>query len=1082
MQRKHSKFNTVHGRFKPVGLLKKIGLLPICVLLVMAWPVGGQESDFKVRAVRNEHYNYDAITQQPPGSVQGHPKLVALLVAEDYSPGPDRPNWASRRLNPLPGVWQDLARMQRRLQQLGFGKIIVLAANQNPGSQRTVLLNALPGVAGEPTGTVTLEFAGPATRQAMLAQAEVLHNHLSLNRNASDRDGGSVPPLFVFYYSGHGTIQTLGQRQVHVLPLSDNISGERTGDLIGELTDRVGADSQTQGEAGNGSSLVVLDCCQAGMAGMGLGHAGAKTGAADQGLLDANIMDAIRAGRQGRFFIGASLGDELARENNTGGHFTSAFCAALLPDEMGREYPNAELLSLSHVARTVDKRLQKEGYPQAVSRHAAAGLQWDNYVLFRNPHFEGLQQHVRLWVTTDPPRAQIEGRGSDGFVPLETLGFTQQEQTSGRQSYEVPSDWVGREIVLRAVPENASDRINYEASVETAVNLAADQRPLMAALALRSIGQGTGGTATLDHIINFMRRADSQSNALEKYRDLQAAHQLVQAQGETFISVFNFNVEKLKQQLDAVRPQAGQVRLQQLIAGTQALAAQHRYRTAYEQLDQIRADGTELRDFDLSSENVARDIQSARAEMLDTWHRWSAQKCREAAEYRLRQGDQYIASGQAYLAYQQAVEAKLLVADEKLTQRASEQTVRASDQTVLDIWDRRVTLETLVSHEAYGVLLELSRGSDPSSRGLRGMLKTRYDLAPDSLEARIATAQEQFWEQHAEWRPPQIAGPSPPVSGRRDSLSVNTAPPHQTEATPLPTIPTRRDSLPADTVPPHQTGLEQQDTNAGQEREFSLPNGVSPVEKGAKIKFIWIPSGTFMMGSPKSEEGRSRDEGPVHSVRIHSGFWLGKYEVTQEQWETVMGTRPWWSGKSSVRSGSKMKMGTMVSQPQSGKNSVRSGSDYPAVYISWNDIQEFLRRLNAMSGSEVYRLPTEAEWEYACRAGTSTSWSFGNDESLITDYAWVSEKYAHIVGKKRANPWGLYDMHGNVWEWVQDWYGKYNSSWVVNPTGPPRGSNRVIRGGGFYYAAQSVRSAHRRNDSPSLRSNHIGFRLLRQAE
>ncbi len=1066
MQRKHAKFNPVQGRFKAVGWLKKIGLLSICVLLVM--PAISEE-----RAVRR----YDAITQQTSGSVQGHPKLVALLVAEDYSPGPGRPNWGTRGLNYLPGVWQDLARMKRRLQQLGFGKIIVLAADYHPGSLRTVSLNALPGVAGEPADEVTLEFAGPGTRQAMLAQAEVLRNHLYQHRNAPDSNGGSVPPLFVFYYSGHGTIQTLGPRQIHVLPLSDNLSGERTGDLIRDLTDRVGADSQARGEAGNGSSLVVLDCCQAGI---GLSQAGTKTGSTDQGLLDANIMEAIRAGRQGRFLIGASLGDELARENKTGGYFTSAFCTALLPDEMGRAYPNAELLSLNHVALTVDQRLQKEGR-QAVSRHAATGLQWDNYVLFRNPHFAGLKQHVRLRVTTHPPLALIEGRGTDGFVPLETLGFTQQVQKSGHRDYEVPSDWVGRAIVLRAVPENANDRINYEASAETAVNLAADQSPLVAALALRSIGQGTTGSEILNHILHFTARADKQNNALEKYRDLQAAHELVQAQGETFISLFNLNVDRLKQQLDIVRPQAGQVRLQQLIAGTQALAAQHRYRTAYEQLGQIRADGADLRSFDLSPASVARDIQSARAEILDTWRNWSAQKCREAAEHRLRQGDQYIASGQAYLAYQNALEAKLLVADENMTQQAVDQAIRASDQTVLDIWDRHVTLETMVSHEAYGMLLELSRGNDPTSRGLRGILNRRYDLSPDSLKTRIATAQKQFWEQQAEWMPPQIPGHSPPDSGRRDSLLVDTAPSHQTEATPLPTIPTRRDPLPATTPSPPSTDPDLQQLYAGQEREFSLPNGVSPTEKGAKIELVWIPSGTFMMGSSPSEKGRGQDEGPVHSVHISAGFWLGKYEVTQEQWETVMGTRPWWSGNSSARSGSKMRIG---SQPQSGRNSVRSGSDYPAVYISWDDVQEFLRRLNAMSGSRIYRLPTEAEWEYACRAGTSTHWSFGNNGRLISDYAWVDEKYAHEVGKKRGNVWGLHDMHGNVWEWVQDRYRRdyYSVSPQVNPPGASEGSNRVIRGGGFYYSAPSVRSALRRSDSSSLRSIHIGFRLLRQAK
>ena len=214
---------------------------------------------------------------------------------------------------------------------------------------------------------------------------------------------------------------------------------------------------------------------------------------------------------------------------------------------------------------------------------------------------------------------------------------------------------------------------------------------------------------------------------------------------------------------------------------------------------------------------------------------------------------------------------------------------------------------------------------------------------------------------------------------------------------------------------------------------------------GASLEMVWIPSGTFMMGSPSSEAGRDDDEGPVHEVKISKGFYLGKYEVTQGQWEAVMETTPW-----------------------RGEDYVRTGSAYPAVYVSWNDAQEFIGRLNAAVGSEVYRLPTEAEWEYACRAGTITRWSFGNVESQLTHYAWydanawdVGEKYGHRVGTKRPNPWGLYDMHGNVWEWVQDWYGDYSSSSVADPTGPSAGSDRVVRGGDFYNDAQYVRSANR---------------------
>ncbi len=240
---------------------------------------------------------------------------------------------------------------------------------------------------------------------------------------------------------------------------------------------------------------------------------------------------------------------------------------------------------------------------------------------------------------------------------------------------------------------------------------------------------------------------------------------------------------------------------------------------------------------------------------------------------------------------------------------------------------------------------------------------------------------------------------------------------------------------------------------------FTLPGGAS-------LEMVWIEPGTFQMGSPSSERGRGSNEGPVHGVTISQGFYLGKYEVTQEQWESVMGTRPW-----------------------QGQNYVRSGSNYPAVYVSWADAQGFIRRLNASQTSNVYRLPTEAEWEYACRAGTTTRWSFGDYESQLTHYAWyrdnawdVGEQYAHLVGTKRANPYGLYDMHGNVWEWVQDWYdgAYYRSSLSVDPQGPSSGSRRVVRGGGFGYRARFVRSADRASGSPSDRSSGGGFRLLRE--
>ena len=236
-------------------------------------------------------------------------------------------------------------------------------------------------------------------------------------------------------------------------------------------------------------------------------------------------------------------------------------------------------------------------------------------------------------------------------------------------------------------------------------------------------------------------------------------------------------------------------------------------------------------------------------------------------------------------------------------------------------------------------------------------------------------------------------------------------------------------------------------------RSFSLPGG-------GEMAFVWIGPGVFQMGSPESEEGRDSDEGPLHEVELSRGFWLGKYEVTQGGWEAVMGDNPSYFEGDARR---------------------------PVERVSWYDVHEFIGRLNAAAGDSLYRLPSEAEWEYACRAGTSTRWSFGDDEGRLGDYAWYDGNNdpwgTKAVGGKLPNPWGLYDMHGNVYEWVQDRfsydYDYYKSSPRVDPPGPTSGSFRVFRGGIFASYARGVRSAARDRVSPGYRDSRIGVRLLR---
>ena len=229
------------------------------------------------------------------------------------------------------------------------------------------------------------------------------------------------------------------------------------------------------------------------------------------------------------------------------------------------------------------------------------------------------------------------------------------------------------------------------------------------------------------------------------------------------------------------------------------------------------------------------------------------------------------------------------------------------------------------------------------------------------------------------------------------------------------------------------------------------------------MKLVLIPKGTFTMGSPTEEEGAGTDE-QQHQVTISKDYYLGVTEVTQGQYEKVMGVNPSHFQKRVIRKS--------------------DSSMYPVESVSWEDAVEFCKRLSELpkekKSGRVYRLPTEAEWEYACRAGSKTAFYCGDDSELIGAYAWHAANsggQTHPVGEKKPNAWGLYDMHGNVWEWCSDWYGDYPEGAVTDPVGPEEGSLRVYRGGCWRSVAADFRSAFRDGLAPSFRFSIRGLRV-----
>jgi formylglycine-generating enzyme required for sulfatase activity len=255
-----------------------------------------------------------------------------------------------------------------------------------------------------------------------------------------------------------------------------------------------------------------------------------------------------------------------------------------------------------------------------------------------------------------------------------------------------------------------------------------------------------------------------------------------------------------------------------------------------------------------------------------------------------------------------------------------------------------------------------------------------------------------------------------------------------------------------------------------------LPGDTINLPGGVTIDLVGIPFGQFQMGRYPGEQDSRPEEDPQHTVTLGYSFYMAKTELTKAQWQALMNTTPWW-----------------------GEADVINDPDSPAVYVTWNDAQNYIAAINyhvtsTGQGPATFRLPSESEWEYACRAGTTTRFYWGDDPaySQIGDYAWykgnawdIGEKYAHVVGLKLPNAWGLHDMSGNVWEWCQDWWhtdysqpGRPDdgSAWATQQPGYPE---PVVRGGYWLYFPGYCRSAYRDRYFPAGRFNLLGFRLSR---
>jgi len=260
-------------------------------------------------------------------------------------------------------------------------------------------------------------------------------------------------------------------------------------------------------------------------------------------------------------------------------------------------------------------------------------------------------------------------------------------------------------------------------------------------------------------------------------------------------------------------------------------------------------------------------------------------------------------------------------------------------------------------------------------------------------------------------------------------------------------------------------------------QSFSAPRNNKKLNSQLKFKsvlpkFINIKAGSFLMGSPENEPTRYPPAEIQHPVTFTRDFEIQITEVTQMQWVSVMGYNP-----------SQFKIQSICPEDYTEINGIPICPNHPVEMVSWNEIKTFFQKLNSKARSYLYRLPTEAEWEYAARGGQASAFSFGPNLSELDSHGWFDEnanKTSHRVASKYPNPYGLYDVHGNIYEFVMDWWAFYpNAAPQVDPQGPPSGHDRVMRGGSWFSISHIARSAARNFVSPDERRPYLGFRMVR---